>query len=46
MLFRSVRLGVYTHGRAGDLAAQETGEAGLVAGDIVRRLGPALQEQE
>ncbi|GAB3240310.1 bifunctional ADP-dependent NAD(P)H-hydrate dehydratase/NAD(P)H-hydrate epimerase [Hymenobacter seoulensis] len=37
-------LGMYAHGRAGDLAAQQTGEAGLVAGDIVRFIGPALQE--
>lgn len=36
-------LGLYAHGRAGDLAAQETGEAGLVAGDLVRFIGPALQ---
>ncbi len=44
--FEAVRLGVYAHGRAGDLAAQETGQAGLVAGDIVRHLGPALGEWE
>jgi NAD(P)H-hydrate epimerase len=37
-------LGIYAHGRAGDLAAQKTGEAGLVAGDIVRFIGPALEE--
>ncbi|AHJ95889.1 bifunctional ADP-dependent NAD(P)H-hydrate dehydratase/NAD(P)H-hydrate epimerase [Hymenobacter swuensis] len=37
-------LGLYAHGRAGDLAARETGEAGLVAGDLVRFIGPALQE--
>ncbi|WP_426490117.1 NAD(P)H-hydrate dehydratase [Hymenobacter sp. 102] len=37
-------LGLYAHGRAGDLAARETGEAGLVAGDLVRCIGPALQE--
>jgi NAD(P)H-hydrate epimerase len=37
-------LGLYAHGRAGDLAAHETGEAGLVAGDIVRFIGPSLQE--
>ncbi|GGF16616.1 NAD(P)H-hydrate dehydratase [Hymenobacter cavernae] len=37
-------LGVYAHGRAGDLAAQQTGEAGLSAGDITRFLGPTFQE--
>ncbi|MCB2378762.1 NAD(P)H-hydrate dehydratase [Hymenobacter sp. BT635] len=37
-------LGIYAHGRAGDLAAQHTGEAGLLAGDLTRYLGPALQE--
>ncbi len=37
-------LGIYAHGRAGDLVAQETGEAGLVAGDIARFIGPALEE--
>ena len=42
--FEAVRLGVYAHGRAGDLAAAHTGQAGLVAGDIVRHIGPALAE--
>ena len=42
--FEAVRLGVYAHGRAGDLAAAHTGMAGLVAGDIVRHIGPALAE--
>ncbi|UYZ61902.1 NAD(P)H-hydrate dehydratase [Hymenobacter weizhouensis] len=37
-------LGVYAHGRAGDLAAAETGEAGLIAGDIAQFIGPALRE--
>ncbi|OUJ73754.1 NAD(P)H-hydrate dehydratase [Hymenobacter crusticola] len=37
-------LGVYAHGRAGDLAAQHTGEAGLSASAITRFLGPAFQE--
>jgi NAD(P)H-hydrate epimerase len=37
-------LGIFAHGRAGDLAAQQTGEAGLIAGDIVRFIGPALAE--
>jgi hydroxyethylthiazole kinase-like uncharacterized protein yjeF len=44
--FEAVRLGVYAHGRAGDLAATQTGQAGLVAGDIVRHIGPALKEWE
>ena len=35
-------LGVCLHGLAGDLAAAGQGCAGLVAGDLVRRLGPAL----
>ncbi|MDO7848794.1 NAD(P)H-hydrate dehydratase [Hymenobacter sp. M29] len=42
--FEAARLGVYAHGRAGDLAAAHTGPAGLVAGDIVRHIGPALVE--
>lgn len=40
--FEAARLGVYAHGRAGDLVAAQTGEAGLVAGDLVRCVGPAL----
>jgi NAD(P)H-hydrate epimerase len=39
-------LGVYAHGRAGDLAAEQTGEPGLIAGDLVRFIGPALRELE
>ncbi|GAB3877615.1 bifunctional ADP-dependent NAD(P)H-hydrate dehydratase/NAD(P)H-hydrate epimerase [Hymenobacter segetis] len=42
--FEAVRLGVYAHGRAGDLGAAQTGQVGLVAGDIVRHIGPALSE--
>ena len=45
LAFEAARLGVYAHGRAGDLAAQEIGEAGLVAGDIVRHLGRALAQE-
>ena len=44
--FEAVRLGVYTHGRAGDLAAAQTGQAGMVAGDIVHHIGLALRERE
>ncbi|WP_019946540.1 bifunctional ADP-dependent NAD(P)H-hydrate dehydratase/NAD(P)H-hydrate epimerase [Hymenobacter aerophilus] len=37
-------LGLHAHGRAGDLALPHTGHAGLLASDIVRFLGPALEE--
>ena len=39
----AARLAVLAHGHAGDLAAAETGQAGLVAGDLVTHIGPALQ---
>ncbi|AII51642.1 bifunctional ADP-dependent NAD(P)H-hydrate dehydratase/NAD(P)H-hydrate epimerase [Hymenobacter sp. APR13] len=39
-------LAVYAHGRAGDLAAEQSGEAGLIAGDLVQFIGPALRELE
>ena len=34
----AARLGVYMHGLAGDIAADEKGQAGLVAGDVVDAL--------
>lgn len=34
-------LGVYLHGLAGDLAAADTGQAGLIAGDLADTLGKA-----
>jgi ADP-dependent NAD(P)H-hydrate dehydratase / NAD(P)H-hydrate epimerase len=37
-------LGVYIHGSAGDLAAEETGYEALVAGDIINHFGKAFQE--
>ena len=37
-------LGVYAHGRAGTLAAQELGEAGSLAHDLIEKLGLAFQE--
>ena len=40
----SVVLGVYLHGLAGDLAAQEHGTYGMLAGDIVENLGKAIME--
>jgi NAD(P)H-hydrate epimerase len=39
----AVRLGVYLHGLAGDLAAEEVGEAPLIARDILQHFPAALQ---
>jgi NAD(P)H-hydrate epimerase len=39
----STRVGVYLHGKAGDLAAAAVGAPALVAGDVLRYLGPAWQ---
>ena len=40
----AVALGVYLHGFAGDLAAAEHGEAGVMAGDIADMMGRAIRE--
>ena len=37
----AVALAVHLHGLAGDLAAREMGESGVLARDIARQLGPA-----
>ncbi len=37
-------LGVYVHGLAGDLAAMDQGEAGMLAGDVLHHLPPAIQQ--
>ena len=40
--YDAARLGVYLHGMAGDLAASERGQLGLVAGDVVEQLPLAI----
>ncbi|KUG07064.1 bifunctional ADP-dependent NAD(P)H-hydrate dehydratase/NAD(P)H-hydrate epimerase [Solirubrum puertoriconensis] len=40
----AVLIGLYAHGRAADIAVADTGQAGLVAGDLPRYIGQALQE--
>ena len=39
----SVVMGVYLHGLAGDLAAKEHGEWGVMASDIADNVGRAIQ---
>ena len=39
--FDAARLGAWLHGTAGDLAAVELSEPGLIASDLPRFLGPA-----
>jgi ADP-dependent NAD(P)H-hydrate dehydratase len=41
--FDAARLGVYLHGLAGDLAAEELGQVSLIASDLVRFLPAALR---
>jgi NAD(P)H-hydrate epimerase len=35
-------LGVYLHGKAGDIAAHSEGEEAVMAGDIIKNLGKAF----
>jgi NAD(P)H-hydrate epimerase len=41
--FDAAVLGVWAHGRAGDLAAQKLGESALIASDLLEFLGEALR---
>jgi ADP-dependent NAD(P)H-hydrate dehydratase len=42
--FDAARLGVYLHGLAGDLAAEELGQVSLIASDLIQYLPEAFQE--
>jgi len=39
----AVKLGVYLHGLAGDLAAKEVGMTGMLAGDLIARIPAAIR---
>lgn len=39
----AVRLGVFLHGLAGDMAAKEKGEAGMIAGDLMDMIPDAIR---
>lgn len=45
-LFDAARLGVYLHGLAGDMAAEEIGEVGLIASDLLDRIPEALEQYQ
>ena len=45
-LFDAARLGVYLHGLAGDMAAKEIGEVGLIASDLVDRIPQAIRHYQ
>ena len=40
----AVRLGVYLHGLAGDIAAEEVGMIGMLAGDLINRIPAAIRK--
>ena len=44
--FEAACLGVYIHGRAGDIACLKNGEAGMIAGDIIDAIPEAIRELE
>ena len=40
----AARVGVYLHGLAGDLAAADIGQAGMIAGDVLERIPRAITQ--
>jgi NAD(P)H-hydrate epimerase len=40
--FEAAQLGVYVHGLAGDIARDQSGEIGMIAGDVVDSLADAF----
>jgi NAD(P)H-hydrate epimerase len=40
----ALKIGVYLHGLAGDLAAQDKGEPGLIAGDVIEEIPYAIKK--
>ena len=45
-LYDAARLGVYLHGLAGDLAANERGDVGLLASDLLDRIPLAIRQYQ
>ncbi len=43
--FEAAQLGVHIHGKAGDLAAQDKGQVGLIASDLIDYLPLAFKQQ-
>jgi NAD(P)H-hydrate epimerase len=43
-ILEALKVGVYLHGLAGDLAAQDKGEPGLIAGDVIEQIPYAIKK--
>ena len=43
--FEAAKLGVYLHGLAGDLSAQEKGEEGMIASDLIEMIPEAIKKE-